>query len=396
MKNEIATIILAGGMVISMVACGKAAESEQPAENQNTQVAETTQEAAETTEETTEAATEEATEPQTGLANPWREVTEDQADAIVPLLFKAPEGATNVVWRTMGEWSSDFALPGPMVEMDFDLDGMSFTERAQTTGDEQLDISGTYYDWTVSDTATLNEWFGGGVEAQTSRYVGDSEYVDLCTWYDVEIGVSYSLSVSAPDLDGFDILAVVDATFAPEKHAGANAPDDEREPMDITGCDTFTQIVDKLQAGQGYANAQIDGKDVLLVASGTYDADGPDGGDTFGAIDADIYMYDEDGSILYLGYVRSTGTAYPLAIDKDGYLDVGTHHSIARMTISEDNKIVSAEEAYELFDNNGNVTYYRWSDTEQVYGEQLEDDSLLTGLFDEYWNSEIISFNTVQ
>lgn len=396
MKNKIATIILAGGMVISMVACGKAAESEQPAENQNTQVAETTQKAAETTEETTEAATEEATEPQTGLANPWREVTEDQADAIVPLLFKAPEGATNVVWRTMGEWSSDFALPGPMVEMDFDLDGMSFTERAQTTGDEQLDISGTYYDWTVSDTATLNEWFGGGIEAQTFRYVGDSEYVDLCTWYDVEIGVSYSLSVSAPDLDGFDILAVVDATFAPEKHAGANAPDDEREPMDITGCDTFTQIVDKLQAGQGYANAQIDGKDVLLVASGTYDADGPDGGDTFGAIDADIYMYDEDGSILYLGYVRSTGTAYPLAIDKDGYLDVGTHHSIARMTISEDNKIVSAEEAYELFDNNGNVTYYRWSDTEQVYGEQLEDDSLLTGLFDEYWNSEIISFNTVQ
>ena len=40
---------------------------------------------------------------------------------------------------------------------------------------------------------------------------------------------------------------------------------------DITGCDTFTQIVDKLPAGYGYANVTFGGTDALLVTDYTYD-----------------------------------------------------------------------------------------------------------------------------
>ena len=36
---------------------------------------------------------------------------------------------------------------------------------------------------------------------------------DLCTWYDIEIGISYSLSTTAKDLDGFDIQGIVEAMY---------------------------------------------------------------------------------------------------------------------------------------------------------------------------------------
>ncbi len=111
----------------------------------------------------------------------------------------------------------------------------------------------------------------------------------------------------------------------------------------IDGCDTFTQIVDSLEKGQGYANANLGGTDVLLVSSGTYTYEE----DFYAAIDAEIFFYN-DGVPEYLGYVECGGTAYPLAV-KDGILYVANGHSVKKMTV-EDGKLVTAEEGGTLFE----------------------------------------------
>ncbi len=56
--------------------------------------------------------------------------------------------------------------------------------------------------------------------------------VDLLTWYDYEIGIAYSVSVEADDLDGFDLEAIAeqmyDASNEPitegEDEAAADSP----------------------------------------------------------------------------------------------------------------------------------------------------------------------------
>ena len=71
----------------------------------------------------------------------------------------------------------------------------------------------------AQEEGSLSSWVEG-MTCKLSRFIGDGESADLCTWYDVETGISYSLSTVAADLDGFDIIAV----------AGAMAP--TAEPME--------------------------------------------------------------------------------------------------------------------------------------------------------------------
>ena len=52
------------------------------------------------------------------------------------------------------------------------------------------------------------------------RNINETGYVDLITWYDVEICISYSLSVAAEDLDGFDIQAIAEQMYTWENEVG--------------------------------------------------------------------------------------------------------------------------------------------------------------------------------
>lgn len=158
--------------------------------------------------------------------------------------------------------------------------------------------------------------------------------------------------------------------------------------VDLSKYGTFTEIVDSLKAGKAYANAQIDGTDVLLVANGCYDnMDGH-----MAAIDASVFMYDDNGSIVYLGYETSGGTATPLAIG-DGKLILATHHTVEKIGIV-DGKLAVTEKAEEEFDEDGNskFLYFESNDKDSV---EVEDDTYLTKLFDEYNNAEIIDFQEV-
>jgi hypothetical protein len=71
-------------------------------------------------------------------------------------------------------------------------------------------------DWDVTEDRTLANWGMGRMQGKFSRAVNESGMVDLCTWYDVEIGILYSLSTASADLDGFDIQAVAEAMYNPD------------------------------------------------------------------------------------------------------------------------------------------------------------------------------------
>ncbi len=387
MKKKFLIPFLVGTMVLAMTACGSS-------ENVDNSDADS-----EAITEISKAAMEAATAASSaaGIANPWRDITEDEAYTYISNPISAPEGAENIVWSVNDSVADPSGFPGPLVQLTFDLDDLSFTARQQMTGDSEADVSGVYYTWTVEDECTLANWAEGAMPAKDYRYIGDEGYVDLITWFDYELGSAYSLTVSAPDLDGFDIQAVAEQMCDPAKMGYSEIPDDtqEHQPMDITGCDTFTQIVDKLEPGMAYANATISDQDVLLVTEYTFD-NSLDASGQYAAIDADIYRYNEDGAVEYLGYVTAGGTAYPLAI-ADGKLYVGANHFIKKMII-EVGLLMVDEEAYVEYDSTGAATYYHHSDIRDVEADengQVEDDSYMTSLYGELENAEVVDFLVV-
>ncbi|MBP3782172.1 MAG: hypothetical protein J6I68_02890, partial [Butyrivibrio sp.] len=121
MKKTIA-MMMTGLMVLSLTACGSGAATTEPAS---------------TAETPTEAAIEATTEETAEIANPWREATEEECNQLAGNGFSAPDGASNVKWSIMDTGEEYREL----VQMCFDLDGLSFTARQQNTGDEPQDIS---------------------------------------------------------------------------------------------------------------------------------------------------------------------------------------------------------------------------------------------------------------
>ena len=203
---------------------------------------------------------------------------------------------------------------------------------------------------------------------------------------------------AAADLEGFDIQAVAEQMYDPSKQAGADIPHEAEEhiPRDISGCDTFTQIVDQLESGVGYANAVIGGTDVLLVADQVYEFEG-EGTGKFSAIDAEVYYYNEEGIPTYAGYVSASGTAYPLAVT-DGRLYVCGGHYVKKMVLLAGG-MVCDEEAYVEYDSDGNETYYYRSDTHTVNDDEdakYPDDSKLNEMFEQFENAKVIEFSKIQ
>ena len=158
---------------------------------------------------------------QAGMGNPWVEITEDEAKQLCTRLFKAPEGASSLVWMKCENLGDPKNGVGPLVQLKFRLDGIDLTARAQQGAKEDEDISGIYGEPTVGpDDVTLANWGEGHMTGKTCRYTDDQGTIDLITWYDIEIGIKYSLSADAEDLDGFDIQAVAEQMYCAE-----NEPD---------------------------------------------------------------------------------------------------------------------------------------------------------------------------
>ncbi len=159
--------------------------------------------------------------------------------------------------------------------------------------------------------------------------------------------------------------------------------------VDISGCDTFDQIIEKLEDGKGYAKTKIWNTDVLLVSSGTYEWD--DG--KYAAIDADIFCYKDDVP-TYLATVTAGGTAYPLVIG-DGYLYVGGNHFMSAYLVDE-GFLTETEEAYVEYDTDGNDTYYyRTCNSQFEDYDEATAKSRFEDLFTAHGKAEVIEFQTV-
>ncbi len=203
MRKRLSVFIVALTMVAgSLVGCGSAQEAAETASQTEEVVAEAVAETSKAEEEALQ------------IANPWVEITEEEAVNSCTRLFKAPEGATDVVWRKCESLGNPDEFLGPLVQLDFKLDGREFTARAQQGAAEDADITGLYVDWTVGpEDCTLANWGEGHMAGQSYRAITDTAYIDLITWYDVEIGIAYALTVSDADLDGFDIQAIAEQMY---------------------------------------------------------------------------------------------------------------------------------------------------------------------------------------
>ena len=391
MKKRCLALILAGLMSLSLIACENSQSAQAPAEEPNSEAS------AETSAEVV------------GLANPWRDCTEAEAMQFVVNGFSAPENAVNEKWSVMEKDSAE--RPGTMVQLTFEMDNASFVAREQVVGDVDVDISGLYYDWTVEDEGTLANWAGGYMPFKSYRFVGTDEYIDLIRWYDIETGYSYSVSAQAKDLEGFDLQAIVEQMYDPAKQESALMPDEDQDDsenkieslkniaenaapsIDISGCDTFTQIVDqKLTSGMGYANATIKDTDVLLVCTGTFqDLDGHEN-----AIDSAVFEYDKDGKIREIGKLCSGGTAYPITA-ADGYLYSASNHWVCKYAVSDDTLMIM-EKASVSYDENGNGTFHYESEDGGDYStmDSAEAEKIFDKLIDEMMNGEVIEYSVVQ
>ena len=142
--------------------------------------------------------------PAVGLANPWVETDPDGLMQTLGLQFEVPEGAEDVVYR-MNESAK-------LAEMQFTLNGVPLTARIKPAGTEIEDISGMYYDWEYEEMAKgpyARRWFQ---EKMMAAHDGE-DTVEVYLWFDMVPGLTYSLSAKAPDLDGFDIIAVAEAVY---------------------------------------------------------------------------------------------------------------------------------------------------------------------------------------
>ena len=192
MKKRLFLVMMIGAMAFQMMACG----SETAPAAEETQIEE---------EATPEASTVETAQ----IANPWKDITEDEAFQLVPNGFSAPEGATNVKWSACGDCDPmSTVLPGTLVQMAFDLDGMSYVAREQNAGDTNTDISGMYYEWSHEEPVII-----GYCAGRLSQARDGETWVERCLWYDAASGLAYSLSVTAEEIDGLDLTVLAEQVY---------------------------------------------------------------------------------------------------------------------------------------------------------------------------------------
>ncbi|MBR4759958.1 MAG: hypothetical protein IK078_07415 [Lachnospiraceae bacterium] len=266
-KGKRIVAMIMAGLLAGALMTGCSSNTEAPTETAPaTDVAEADQETTETEEaqtpETEEAEVEEAEDVEAGeteMANPWKDCTEAEAKEACPRLFKAPEGAMVNGWSMMEPANSEGGVPGPLVQMDFRNEGVTFCARAQYGAAENEDISGANYEWTTTEDVTLANWGEGNMPAKYSRCMDEGWTVDLLTWYDIEIGIAYSLTAEAADLEGFDLQAIAEQMFDGENDPTDSIPDDENAENPVA------EYAGQYYIGKGNLSISPEGTDGALI-----------------------------------------------------------------------------------------------------------------------------------
>ncbi len=263
-----------------------------------------------------------------------------------------------------------------------------------------LVVSGTSRDryYGLSYGGVANAFSGGANENGVKVYNIEPNSTELMHQYTIKYDaytdeknpwfISYS-----DDEEGFEAMTEEDYNSRLDMLDGEYLKLDYTPLSEIAGIDyskvdlskygTFTNMLSDFKKGMGYANVKIGDTDVFFASTGTYE----DENNKKNAIDSSLFMYTDTG-IAYLGKIESAGTAYPLAV-ADGCVFTCGHHVVEKHTV-KDGKLIIAEKAEETFDADGNATY---SYTTYKDGEKnVDDDSELTRLFEEYEKAEVIEF----
>ncbi|MCR5716390.1 MAG: hypothetical protein K6G23_06075 [Lachnospiraceae bacterium] len=180
-----------------------------------------------------------------------------------------------------------------------------------------------------------------------------------------------SMGAITEEMSAEDVLAII-------------CPESTHEARDISGCDTFTQIVDTLEEKNGYANVVLGETDVLLVADAIAPAIGAEAG-TYGSDSSEIYYY-ADTIPTYLGYVTANGMAYPMAV-ADGCLFVADSTSVLKYTVADG--ALTLVEAFYTDAATKTKYYYGGANGENGI---VEDDLKMASLMSQYSEAEVVSF----
>ena len=118
-------------------------------------------------------------------------------------------------------------------------------------------------------------------------------------------------------------------------------------PVDLTFAQTPA-------GGGNLSQTVMDGTFIFLVSDGSYQ----DGDHTY-AMSCDVYRVGEDAAPFQTGSLESAGTAYPLCAGADGFY-VTSGHSIEVYNMdAAGSQLVLTQSHTEVYDENGNATYYR-------------------------------------
>ena len=399
MKRRIIALLSAGVLVIGTVAgCGSTAKPENAA-SEGTEAAAETEAPADAGSAAQEASEAGEEGQQVGMANPWVNITAEEAHEIIPRLFIPPAGAEQVEWLKCEELADADKGIGPMVQLSFMLDGLSFTARAQTGVEEKTDIGGNFVEWTVGpEDETLSNWGGGSMQAQTYRCINDNGYLDQINWYDVEIGIQYSLSTADKDLDGFDIIAVAESMAPPEEEEFMPGSFVEEAAGKET-FDSYDDLISFLKKGNGYTYFELEGYKgkLLAVTESTFD----DAEGHKAASEATFYG-DVGGKIRFVGNAFSDGTDYPIRCDgKVIYSAAGNEFNSEFMNPTGDALIVkdyihvdfsqSGEASYTGFQRKDNT-----SEGDDISTDPAEAEKLFNSLVEEMKGKPVMDFTVVE
>ncbi len=165
-----------------------------------------------------------------GLANPWEyDVSAQDVKDLTGTEFIVPEGASDVAYGIMEA--------GKLAEMDFTLDGKSFTARMKPAADFE-DISGLFYEWDAEGADEI-----GGAEACVR--INFAENVSSVLWHDGSM--MYSLYTSDGDKEGAEAVNVARLICG------------VAETSDGADYDMYGYVVDKLPEDQYYSHYNVKG-----------------------------------------------------------------------------------------------------------------------------------------
>ena len=235
-----------------------------------------------------------------------------------------------------------------MVQLNFDKDGGSFVARGQYGTKETDDISGMYYDWTEETDVTLDNWGGGEMPAKVYGFANDSEKALMCTWYDIEIGISYCLSTSSFGPDEYDIAELAGEICAVEEFIPGSFMEEKVGKGDFESED---EILSYLDPGQGYTYLELAGADgkVLGISSELMEKDGK-------TVGKELCLYGKVGD-----YYRNLGNAYanddhPLLMG-DGTIISYNDTTYEENCIAENGYVMVKVYIYKSTEDDGSIKY---------------------------------------